>query len=281
LTVPAQNFSFALFLRVFAVSLLIAMLAVSPDIAEVKNWDMPGWLHKIVFLPHVCLGYMEVFFHELGHTATFWLYGQPAVPQFNFADGGGFSRPLMARSLPVQAGVYAALAYAAFRFFSNGEYLLLAALCLAMPVQIGFAFGQHYMLPVNFMGHGGSVLVGCFCLYRAAVNRAPEMRAAGERYAHMAFGLFTLLHNMVMSWSLMTSDIARDVYNQGIGGHIANDYTVIADRLDTDLQHVACFGMAYTLLCLAVTAWLAWAALQNEAPVEAEMKATRRIKRRN
>lgn len=248
---PGTNRPLAL-LRLVIISFLIACLAALPDVAEVKNWDMPPALHTMTYLPHACLGYLEVFFHEMGHTVAFFFFGQPAVPFFNFNDGGGLTTPVMDRSIILQLAVYAGLAYGAYLLYDAAEYFLLGAGLAVTLVLTCFALGSHhYLLVTSFMGHGGSTLVGCYCLYRALLGRGEEMRGVVERYTQMSFGIFVPMHNMVLSWSLMTSDIARDVYNQGIGGHIANDYAVIAGKLGTSLQHVAAFGMAYTVLCIA------------------------------
>lgn len=241
-------------MRLFIISFVIALLCVLPEWADVRNWTLPAFLPMLLKIPATGMGYMEVFFHELGHTAAYWLYGQPAVPAFNFQDGGGVSLPIMDRSIFLQGIVYALTAYLAWLLWSDGYYGLLLALAAVTLVQICFAFGERYQLVVSYMGHGGSILVGCFCLVRAALNKTySENSPVGERYLNMTFGLYALLHNLMMSWNLLTDDLSRQVYEQGIGGHITNDFVVIADTLNTNLQHVGGFSMGFIAVCLIVS----------------------------
>lgn len=254
-------------MRVFAASLAIVLLLLLPEIAEVKDWTLPDMLRSLVFVPATGFGYMTVFFHELGHTVVSWSYGRPAVPAFDFANGGGVSMPIAGRSLILQGLVYVSgLGFAVF-LFQAGAYALMAALLALMGVHALFVTGEHYEIPVNYMGNGGAVVTGCFFIYRAALNKTlTESGQLMERCVNMIFGLFAVGNGgLVLAWKLMTSDIARDVYDAGKGeSHMANDFTVIADRLDTTLQRVAEFHLFFTLLCLCVTATLILAGLRAQ-----------------
>jgi hypothetical protein len=255
-------------MRVFLISLPMVILFLLPDVVEVKNWTLPGIVNTIAFIPHAGLGYMTVFFHELGHTITSWSYGEIAIPAFNFRDGGGVSVPLFPRTWILQAPVYAGAIFLCWVLWSDGYYGLLISLLALLAVHAGFSTGEHYQLPVSYMGNGGAMLMGCFCIYRAALNKV--VTGAGnflERYMHMIFGLFAVLGKggLILAWQLMTSDIARSAYNEGIGEtHMANDFTVIADRLDCKLEHVGAFHMLFTLVSLAVMGWLIFTGWQAE-----------------
>lgn len=251
----------------FLCALVLVSFVCWLDIARINDSLVPAPLHMLGMLPAICLGYLEVFFHELGHTVVLISFGQLAVPTFNFRDGGGFAMPLMERSVLLQIAIYAGVVYIGWLLFQDRAWVWLGGLCALMLLHVSFALGHaHYMLVVNFMGHGGSVLVGCFCLYRAALGRAEDMKSEAERFIQMSFGLYAVLHNMVFSWSLMTDEFARAQYMQGIGGHIANDYAVIADRLGTPLEHVAAFGMGYGIVCLGVTVVLIMWSARQERP---------------
>lgn len=270
-------------MRLFLISLFIVVLCILPDVAEVKNWNLPGFLNTLIFIPRAGLGYMMVFFHELGHTVTSWSYGEIAVPAFNFRDGGGVSMPIFPRSWFLQAPVYAGAAFLCWVLWSDGYYGLLFSFLALLAVHAGFAFGEHYLLPVNYMGNGGAVLIGCFCIYRAALNKV--VTGAGnflERYMHMIFGLFSVLGKggLVLAWQLMVSDIARSAYNEGIGEtHMANDFTVIADRLGCKLEYVGAFHMLFTLAALAIMGFIIFTELQAQkyAQEEEEVAVLRRI----
>jgi hypothetical protein len=242
-------------MRLFLASFAIAALCLYPQIAEVQDWQVPGGLKTLLFVPAAGLSYLEVFFHELGHTAAFWSYAQPAVPAFNFADGGGVAQPFMNRSLILQWIIYAGAGAAGFWLFRHGIYNVLAGFAALVLLHAAFAFGENYLLVVNYMGHGGSALVGCFCIWRAALNKTySEHSPTAERYINMIFGLYVVMSNLFLSWKIIASDIARDIYLEGIGGHLANDFTVIADQLMVSVERVAAFSCLFVTGCLLVTA---------------------------
>ena len=231
-------------MRLFFISLIIALICMLPEYAEIQNWALPGWINSWLLIPSTCLGYMEVFFHELGHTAAFWSYGQIAVPAFNFQDGGGVSVPLLERSLFLQGIVYVLMTGAGVFLWRSGFYRL----------HLYSAFHDRYHIVVAYMGHGGSVVIGCFCIIRAGLNLTYSKYApAVERYLNMIFGLFVVLHNVLMSWNLLTNDLSRNVYEQGIGGHLTNDFSVISDHLNQSLQHVAAFSLLFIAACIIST----------------------------
>jgi hypothetical protein len=263
-------------MRVFLISLALVILFLLPDVAQVKNWNLPGWINTVVFIPHAGLTYMTIFFHELGHTVTSWSYGELAIPAFNFRDGGGVSVPIFPRTWILQAPIYAGAAFLCWVLWSDGYYGLLMSFLALLAVHAGFSIGEHYHLPVNYFGNGGAVLMGCFCIYRAALNKV--VTGAGnflERYMHMIFGLFAVgQEGLLLAWQLMVSDIARSAYNEGIGeSHMANDFTVIADRLDGKLEHVGAFHMMFTLFSLAVMGWLIFTGWQAEQEMRGDEKA--------
>jgi hypothetical protein len=242
-------------MRLFFISLLIALAVLSPEIAELQNWDMPGWALMVLRAPHAGLGYMTVFFHELGHTAAMFSFGIPAIPVFNFTDGGGFAQPLMNRTWILQGAVYIGLLYLCWRLFMEYHFAAIGLVIAFMAGHLYFSFGDRHEWAINFMGNGGAVLVGCYCIWRAACGQTySDHSPVAEKYINMIFGLFAVAKGALLSFSLYTNDLAREIYNDGIGGHIANDFTVIADRLDTRIENVALFFGGYIAFCVAITA---------------------------
>lgn len=250
-------------MRILIISFVIAFMCLLPDMAQAENWILPGWFLSIVGIPHTGLGYLTVFFHEIGHAVTSWTYGQPAVPAFNFADGGGVSVPLMDRSLLLQAVPYLAIAYIAWLAWQDRNFPVILGLIAFSMVHGYFAFGERYLDAVSYMGHGGAVLAGCFCIWRAVTHQTEKAYGAGERYLNMIFGLFAVMDNILMSYNLINNDIVRTVYEAGIGGHLTNDFHAIAMRLNTDVQHVAVFSLAFTLTAFAATAYICWRCILN------------------
>jgi hypothetical protein len=267
-------------MRLFLISLAIAIFALLPEAAAVRDWDLPDIIRTIARVPAAGLSYMTVFFHELGHTVTNISYGQLAVPMFNFTDGGGFAQPIGSRSMILQGLVYIAWVLVILLAFRDGSLRLALALVCGLAVHACFAFGElkltgtpRYELPVNYFGNGGAVVMGCFCIWRSALNKTMvEKNADVERYMHMIFGLFAVLNEgLGLGFELMTDPIARDAYNEGIGSsHIANDFTVIADRLNITVGRVGAFHFMMTLVALAVTGVLIWIGWQEQKADDAE-----------
>jgi hypothetical protein len=267
-------------MRLFLISLAIALFALLPEAAYVRGWNVPDIVTTAARVPSAGLTYMTVFFHEIGHTVTMWSYGQAAFPVFNFSDGGGFAQPIGDRSLILQGIVYVAWGSLVFWSFRDGALRLAIVLLCGLVVHACFAFGEvhsmgtpRYELPVNYFGNGGAMLMGCFCIWRSALNKTvAEQNADVERYMHMIFGLFAVLdEGLGLGFELMTDPVAREAYNEGIGSsHIANDFTVIADRLNVGIQRVGAFHFGMTLVALAVTGVLIWIGRQEQAVEEAE-----------
>ncbi len=259
-------------MRLFFISLLIALAVLYPEIAELQNWELPDWAGMILRAPHAGLGYMTVFFHELGHTAAMFSFGIPAVPVFNFTDGGGFAKPLMDRTWLLQGAVYIGILYLCWRLFMEYHFAAIALIVALVAAHLYFSFGDRHEWVINFMGNGGALLVGCYCIWRAACGQTySDHSPVAEKYINMIFGLFAVLKAALLSFSLYTNDLAREIYNDGIGGHIANDFTVIADRLDTRIENVALFFGGYTALCVIITA-VSIAVFRQRHPVDIHVK---------
>ena len=47
-------------MRLFLISLAIALLAMLPEAAGIREWDVPGVLMTIARVPAACFGYMGV-----------------------------------------------------------------------------------------------------------------------------------------------------------------------------------------------------------------------------
>jgi hypothetical protein len=259
-------------MRLFFISLLIALAVLYPEIAELQNWELPGWTMTVLRAPHAGLGYMTVFFHELGHTAAMYSFGIPAVPVFNFADGGGFAKPLMDRTWLLQGAVYIGVLYLCWQLFLEYRFPVIVLVLALTGAHLYFSFNDRHEWVINFMGNGGAVLVGCYCIWRAACGQTySEHSPVAEKYINMIFGQFAVLQGALLSWSLYANDLAREIYNAGIGGHIANDFTVIADRLDTRLENVALFFGGYIAVCAVVTA-VAVFVYRNSHPPDINVK---------
>jgi len=217
------------------------------------NFAVPaaGFLH----IPYTGLSYMLIFFHEIGHTVFMWLFGYPAIPQFDFEHGGGFASRF-ARSWTVLAIVWAGAAALAVQLYRSMHYRLLAALGVATVLHVLFALTRLHDVLISFMGHGTEILIGAFCMLRAFWNTTEKSRGAAERWLNMVFGIFAMIHNMVMTAGLMLSDISRSAYALQKGGHLQGDLDRIALSLNVSIQSVAGFLFLLSWAVLGATVYL-------------------------
>lgn len=241
-------------MRLFFVSAAFAALCLLPLWAEWTGDDLP--LRGLLFIPYTGLDYMRIFFHELGHSVTFWLFGYPSVPTFDFTYGGGMTYPVMGRLWLVQgivlAGMAAGIAYLCRRdgvLFDNERRPLLAVALVLTMLIVALAFTQGHHVAIGFMGYGGEVLVACFCMARAMLGLTHY--GAVERYLNMTFGLFVLGSNILLLWGLAASDIARLAYGQQKGGELMGDFDQIAKGLGLSVQSVAAWSLGFMGLMIA------------------------------
>lgn len=186
------------------------------------------------FLLHV----LVTLVHELGHAATAWLFGRPAVPAFDFLRGGGVT-PTFERSWLVLVPIYALLAAAAARMRRNRPALIaLGLLCL---LHMSFAFGRGGLMTILFMGHGFELVIAGVFLFRAWSCHAVEFPA--ERYLYAWLGWFIVLEDLAFGWSLWHDVGARVDYRDGKLGPHTNDF----DRMS--------LGMGVPLATIASLLW--------------------------
>jgi hypothetical protein len=211
-----------------------------------------SWLVTFPFFEIISVGlhYLAVFFHELGHTAFFWFYGQPAVPSFNFDQGGGLATPLMDQSYLFFPLIYVGLGWVAHQAWHDQRWISWVSL-LAIIFHVATAYTKYYMTVVLFMGCGAEILVAGYMIYRAALNLAP--RGIVERYLNAVAGFYILVfNNMRFFYDLITNEFERADYRSVYGLHDAGDLSKIALNYTpsphTQLQDVALFGLAFTVL---------------------------------
>jgi len=212
-------------MRLFLISFALAFVFCLPLLGQQMDFAVPG--RGFLSIPAVGLEYMLVFFHEIGHTLAAWLFGIPAVPQFDFQHGGGLSR-YYDRSYILLGMIWLLLGVLAVKFYNEMHYRLLIWLGIGVVLHVLFAFTRLHDIFMSFMGHGTEVLIGGFCMLRAFWNTTEKSRGAAERWLNMVFGLFAQLHNMILTAGLMMSDISRDAYSMQKGGHLQGDLDRIA-----------------------------------------------------
>ncbi len=240
-------------MRLFLISFALAFFFCLPLLGQQMDFAVPG--RGFLSIPAVGLEYMLVFFHEIGHTLAAWLFGMPAIPQFDFQHGGGLSR-YYDRSYILLGMIWLLLGVLAVKFYNEMHYRLLIWLGIGVVLHVLFAFTRLHDIFMSFMGHGTEVLIGGFCMLRAFWNTTEKSRGVAERWLNMVFGIFAQLHNMIMTAGLMMSDISRDAYSMQKGGHLQGDLDRIALSLHISVQTVAGFLFLLSLAVMVATVYL-------------------------
>jgi len=251
-------------MRIYIVTPILAFLCLLPFTSQVMDFSLGSfgvWLN----IPYTGLDYMRVFFHELGHCATFWVFGYPSVPSFDFTYGGGVTFPLGGRVWPVQWAVFAGFAGVLVFLFRRDGFLLdnerrpliLFALVI-IALHLSLAFNKGHDVLISFMGYGAEVGIALFCIARAALKMTHY--GAAERYLNMTFGLYVLCYNAIPLQGLVKSEVMRMAYSMQKGGEMAGDFEKIADTLNTTVSAVAAGSLVYMILMslLAFIAILWW-----------------------
>ena len=240
---PARNgFAF------YAACLFIAAIMVLPGLAFVLDFQF--FMQRVISIPAIGFDYMGVFFHEIGHTLAWWLFGYPAIPTFDAEYGGGFTYAVD-RILWLQGLVYALLASCVAWLFKN-DYREYAAVVFAFTLfHLALAFNQGHDVFAIYMGHGFEILIGCFCILRGIIGHSEY--GGAERWMNMIFGCFMILRNIAMASLLIFSDIGRQIYEMQKGGHGFGDFSRIADIVGMPLAGIATLSLVFMGAMLFLT----------------------------
>jgi len=231
-------------MKMFLISLVIAAVMCLPQMLGfmASEHRLSGWLS----IPADGLTYMMLLFHELGHTAGWWLFGYPAVPTFDFTHGGGTTYSF-SQSWLVQGCIWAAAAGLGIWLWQHRTYRELGWLGGAVLLHgVLLLSGGDMILPIA-TGHLAEIGVGAFCLLRAFLGTTNRDRGAPERWLNMIFGCFTMVHNIGLTGLLMFHDTGRMVYAAQKGGHLQGDIDRVALGLGVPMPAIAFSLMMLTI----------------------------------
>jgi hypothetical protein len=173
--------------------------------------------------------------HELGHTATAWLFASPAMPSFDLSYGGGVSL-ILARQPILVVAAYGVFAYLLFR--ARGDRPELLKWSIAAGLYTLVMFSPLRGLLITAMGHGSELLFAGIFLHRALSGN--QILRGEERPLYAFLGLFILLYDSRFAFDLMSSRAHRVAYGDAKGGGHWMDFEVIANEtLHWPLQSVA------------------------------------------
>ena len=189
----------------------------------------------------------DALFHEMGHTIFYWLFGHVAIPMiftlFGSDQAGGMSMA-MGRNWFLQILVFAALAYGVYWVKENWRALLIPYCLFSVLVTVA-AFTKYTDVVIAYMGHGSSIAMGGFFLFRAWIYL--DARNSYERWLNAFFGFYLTLSNMVFSYGLAFNTDARGDYSSHLAfgaGH--NDFWNIAMVIPSwSVKGIAMFTIGY------------------------------------
>ncbi len=173
--------------------------------------------------------------HEVGHVATAWLFGSPAVPSFDLSYGGGVSYALARQPLLLLL-IYAGFAYLAFQMRDDRPRLIMVL--IAVVLYTAAAFTPTRDLLITAMGHGAELLFAGVFLYRALSGS--QILRSQERPLYAFLGLYIVLDDARFAYRLIASPEHREAYGEAKGGGHTMDFSRIAnEHLHVRLEVVA------------------------------------------
>lgn len=208
-------------------------------------------VYLVPFLSFV-FSYLNILAHEFGHALASWSFGYPAVPAFDWRYGGGVTLTGERHPLVFLAcwGILGAAVYVN-RHVSSHRNMVLAVVAVYGIV----AFTPVHRIIELAMGHLMELILAGVFLYRSLSGRA--VVHAVERPLYAACGVFMILHNVSLSWGLMTDIDARTAYGMAKGGghwmdlsRISIDYLGIGLPLVAFGLFAACWATPVVVYCV-------------------------------
>ena len=173
------------------------------------------------FVIHV----LNTVIHELGHTATAWVLGSPALPSFDLTYGGGVSH-IAPRQPILIIVVYVAFAVVGFRW--RHERRVLVAVLAGTGLYSIVVFSPLRDLLILALGHGAELFFAGVFLYRALSGS--QILRSQERPLYAFLGLYIVLADARIAVRLMTSQDYREEYGLQKGGGHTMDFSRIANE---------------------------------------------------
>ncbi len=183
--------------------------------------------------------------HELGHVATAWIFGSPAVPSFDLSYGGGVSYTFGRQPILILL-IYAAFAALAFRKRSERPALL------HDPGRRRSLFRRCLLSAPGSPDHGDGARSGAAVRRRVPLpqllRQQPDPPLDQERPLCAFLGLYIVLAQARFAYLLITSHEHREEYGLAKGGGDWMDFSRIAnEHLHVRLEVVA--GLFPLIVC--------------------------------
>jgi len=197
----------------------------------------------------------DTMFHEMGHSITGWLLGMPNVPSILTIFGREQAAGLtwhFGHFWVVQGVVILGLLYLCYDLYGAASKWFFPVVILTVLV-LALGTSGYYQVAISYMGHGGSILMGGFFLYRSWLGLAA--RNLYERWLNAFFGFFLVLNNMFFAYRLVYDEDYNDEYvNHVIGNITHNDFVKLAGEVSGWTVHgIANFTMIFCASVIVVS----------------------------
>ncbi len=190
---------------------------------------------------------LTIIVHEIGHTVVLWLFGYPAIPAFDFANGGGVTMSDLERS---PSTVWAwAIGVIAVGWWQRHRPPVLVALGAGVLLYVWVYGSVRETLAITLGGHGAEILFAALFIYRGVTGWGCKMEL--ERPLYTFLGFMILFANFRLGLALSGDSMERYWYMQGKGG-IDHDLVTGAQILSWRLETAARTLMALTLAAIPV-----------------------------
>ena len=185
--------------------------------------------------------------HELGHAATSWLFGRPAIPAFDLSFGGGVTT-IGERAGFLLVPLVGAWLWLLWLARVRRSWLIASATGFALWLLL-LALGGDEGL-ISAMGHGGVLVIAGVFVFRGLTGYAEQF--PGERHLYGVIGWALWWGEVTFALKLLLDDETRALYLEGKRG-IDNDLLALGGSLDG----VVCAYLALLLLGMGAAVGIA------------------------
>lgn len=196
--------------RILAIGLIAAIIA---QLIPITRWGLSA---------------LKTLFHEIGHAVIAWLLGQPALPAFDFAYGGGITH--ITEFQPVLAVfVLAGMLWLTWRLRANRRSLTLMLIIVAGWL---FIVSSEWRRETVFASAGVlfELILAAVFFYMTISGRGWRMPEI-ERPLGAFVAFFVLMSTTVFAWRLGHDVDFMSWYLEGKGGALMNDLEIVALNL--------------------------------------------------
>lgn len=183
--------------------------------------------------------------HEMGHAATAWLFGYPAIPSFDFSEGGGVTATF--DRIPSLLVVPYALLLAGLWKVRHHFPSVISVVCVGLGYTV-MAFGRWHSMAMVAMGHGGELVMIAVFMHRAMSGTS--LLQADERPAYAMCAFLIWLHDTKFFLSLARNPDTQSWYAEG-KSYADNDLTILAaDYFNASVARLALIFFLLSLIAL-------------------------------